>query len=252
MARAFKLSGLLIITSLLSTATLAEGHPYVGITGGATFAAVGTQNSTIATGSSNDNYATNSSASGTSMFGVSGGYEFAGHGPIPAVALGVGVYDMPSTYNYSGQLVQTPTGGGAQSFYNYNFTINSARIMAEAQFTWTAGNFSPFINAGIGPSWIQLGSYTENPTKGTGPVTLSAFQPHTNSNLAYQVGFGVEYAFNLFKNTRGFKQNRLGLGYRYVNLGGAVFETRSSTYPYQLKTGKLQTNDVYLIYKHLF
>lgn len=250
--------GLLICLTALSAVTFAQGHPYVGAEAGATFAAVGKKNQTIFTGTSTDTYSTNSGTATTSLFAIQGGYEFAPMGNIPAIALGLGIYDMPSTYNYRGQSVQTPTNGSAASFYNYTFNINSARLMAEAQFTWAIGKFLPFVKLGVGPSWVQISNYAETPTNGTGPVTLPAFQSHTNSNLAYQLGLGVEYGFNFskinagFKDATGFMQDRIGLGYRYVNLGGAVFETRGNTYPYQLKLGKLQTNDVYLTYKHLF
>lgn len=60
------------------------------------------------------------------------------------------------------------------------------------------------------------------------------------------------YAFNFKKSISDYQHERILLGYRYVNLGDASFGTRGEVYPYRLDMGNLTTNEIYLIFMHLF
>ncbi|MFW2569903.1 outer membrane protein [Legionella sp. 29fVS95] len=184
--------------------------------------------------------------------GLSGGYEFTGRQSIPALALGLGIYGMPNKFNYKGQLVETALGDKSCALFNYKFHIRSVRAMAEAQFTWMLSQLATFINIGVGPAWSRLNGYSESPVDSIGYVALPPFQSRTDTNLAYQVGLGVGYRFNVKPSVLNHQHEQIALGYRYINLGRASFGTRGDVYPYRLDIGRLTTNEFYLSYTHLF
>ncbi|MHB1222304.1 MAG: outer membrane protein [Gammaproteobacteria bacterium] len=238
----------------VSSAFALTGHLYLGGTIGASRAEVGNSNPQINyyDGFLTDVYPIRENHITTAILGLNGGYEFVGTGYAPAIAVGLGIYGTPRDYDYKGQLIETALGDPSSALYNYKFHVNSVRVMAEAQFTWMLNKFIPFINIGIGPARNRLSGYTESPVDSTGYVALPPFQSHTNTNLAYQVGLGVGYAFNFKKCISDYQHERILLGYRYVNLGNASFGTRGVVYPYRLDMDRLTTNEVYLTYIHLF
>lgn len=233
----------------------AYGHIYAGASLGASFAKLDNRSPQISYLSGaliTDAYPLNSTNASTGIFGINGGYEFTGINWRPAVALGLGIYSLLVDYDYKGQLIETPAGDPSSTLYNYTYSINNTRVMAEIQLTWMFCHFSPFINFGAGPAWYRMNGYTETPATSNGFTALPPFRSHTNVNLAYQAGFGVSTAFNFAGSQSDFPQERISVGYRYVDLGTTTFKTRGSVYPYRLKTGLLTTNDVYLSYTHLF
>jgi opacity protein-like surface antigen len=243
-----------LILFLFSTSTFAtHGHTYLGGTIGASKAIMGNSNPTITyyDGNLTDAYPVHGRQASTAIIGINGGYEFVGAGYMPAIALGLGIYGMPGDYDYKGQLIETAIGDPSSMLYNYKYHVNSTRLMFETQFTWLFEKIAPFINIGFGPAWNRLSGYTESPVDSTAYVALPPFQSRTNTNFAYQLGLGVGYAFN-FKRGVSENHDRISLGYRYVNLGNTSFGTRGAVYPYNLDTGKLTSNEVYLSYTHLF
>lgn len=237
-----------------SSAFALIGHPYLGGTIGASIAENGNNNPQINyyDGFLTDAYPINGSHPTTSSIGVNGGYEFAGERFLPAIALGLGVYGTPGEYDYKGQLIETTLGDSGSTLYDYKFHIKSMRLMVEAQFTWILEQFAPFVAIGAGTAWNRLSGYTESPIDSTGYVALPPFQSRTNTHFTYQIGLGVGYAFNFARSRSGYQHERISLGYRYVNLGNASFGTRGAVYPYRLSMGRLTTNEIYLIYTHLF
>jgi hypothetical protein len=200
----------------------------------------------------NDAYPGGNNNTNAAVFDLHGGYEFTGMGWKPAIAVGLGGYLMPSEYGENGQLIETALGDAPSTLYNYKYNVSSSRLMAEAKFTWTFNHFTPFIDVGVGAGWTRPKNYAETSTDAIGYPALPPFGNHTNTNVAYQAGLGVGYAFNFNQNVSDFQHERISLGYRYVNLGNVTFNSRGSVYPYKLNLGRLSTNDLYLTYTHLF
>lgn len=231
------------------------GHYYLGTSLGASFAKLSKSSPQIAYVSGDtitDDYPLNSTRVSTAVVSVNGGYEFIGAGWRPAVALGLGVYNNPTNYFYNGQVIETPAGDASSTLFNYSYEISSTRALVEIQLTWLLGKLSPFIHFGVGPAWNKMSSYTETAATSTGYSALPPFQNKTDVNFSYQAGLGISTAFNFAGVQSDFPQERISVGYRYVNLGTTSFGIRNSDYPYQLKTGVLASNDVYLSYTHLF
>ena len=201
----------------------------------------------------NDAYPNQNSSSNAATFSLQGGYEFlSGKRAVPAIALGLGAYTMPSGYGNGGQLVETPLGDPASTLFNYRYNVESTRLMAEAKFTWTIKHFTPYVDVGLGVAATRLMNYNETSTDNIGYPPLPPFQNKTNVNFAYQVGLGIGYEFNFYQDAAELQHERISLGYRYVNLGDTNFDTRGSAYPYKLKLGNLSSQDIYLAFNHLF
>jgi len=233
----------------------ASGHPYIATSLAVSDANIGNVTQQIIYSSGvpiMDDYTVSGRQTSSSMFSVNGGYEFASVNAWPAIALGLGLYGNPIDYGFSGLVIETVTGDAPDTLYNYTYNINGTRLMAEVQLTWLMQMLSPFINFGVGPGWIKANSYTEVPVTSTGFVAQPPFQSQTNLNLTYQAGFGITTAFNYANPSANFKQDRIAIGYRYVNLGQTSFATRGATYPYKISPGSLKTNDIYISYTHLF
>jgi opacity protein-like surface antigen len=245
-----------LILFLISTSVFAaNGHIFLGGTIGASEAIIGNNNPTIRyyDGNLTDAYPLHAKHTNTATIGVNSGYAFEGDGLIPAIALSLGFYGTPGDYDYQGQLIETAIGDPSSTLYNYQYHVNSTRLIFEAQFAWTLlEKFAPFINMGIGPAWNRLGDYKENPVDSTGYVALPPFQSHNNTNFAYQIGLGIGYSFNFDRHVADYQHERISLGYRYVNLGNTSFGTRGTVYPYSLDIGRLISNEAYLTYTHLF
>lgn len=245
------MNSLFMISSVYA---IAPGHAYLSFVSAASTGWVGQNNPQITyySGGLNDAYPPTGTHTNAAQFGGNGGYEFVGKGRVPAIAIGLGLYGTPVGYTYRGQVIETALGDAPNTLYNYRYTINSTRLMVETQFTWMVRSFTPFINLGIGPTWNHLNNYHEFPVSSTGFVAVRPFRSNTVTNFAYQAGLGIGYAFSFFPHTCDFKSERISVGYRYENLGNNSFGTRGSVYPYALKVGRLQTNDVYMTYTHLF
>ena len=239
-----------VILFLISTSVYAvNGHVFLGGTIGLNKARMGNNNTTINyyDGNLTDAYPLNRNDANTATIGINSGYEFQGSGLIPAIALGLGIYGTPVGYDYKGQLVETAIGDPSSTLYDFKYHVHSTRLLLEAQFTWALlEKFAPFINMGIGPARNRLSGYEETPVDNTGYVPLPPFQSHASTDFAYQLGLGVGYAWG------NYQQERISLGYRYVNLGNTTFGTRGDVYPYRLDTGRLTSNEVYLTLTHLF
>lgn len=240
---------------LFSTSLFAqEGHVYLGGSFGATIGHINDTDPIIHyyNGDLTDFYPIEDDDTTTVIGGANIGYEFVGRGMMPAIALGLGLYGTPDHYGYSGDLIETATGTPPSTLYDFGFGINNIRLMAEAQFTWFCHQWTPFINVGVGASWNRMEGYEETPDTSDGFVALPPFENNTETNFAYQAGFGIGYAFGSGSWKGDFNHERISVGYRYVSLGDAEFETRGDVYPYGIDIGDLSANEIYLSYIHLF
>lgn len=231
------------------------GHFYVGASLGASFAHLDKKSPKISYSSGvliTDAYPLKDDDSNASVLSLNGGYEITGTGWKPAIMIGAGVYTNLANYGYKGELIESVAGDGSTTLYTYHYHSNSTRALVETQLTWMLGWLSPFINLGIGPSWNHLGGYKETAATSNGYTALPPFESHTDVKFAYQLGFGLSSGFNFPNVKADFWHERISLGYRYENLGETSFGTRGAVYPYELKTGRLTTNNIYLNYTHLF
>jgi hypothetical protein len=198
-----------------------------------------------------DSYPVNSMHASATTISLSGGYEFVGINLKPAISIGMGVYRNLSAYGYKGQVIESVGNGLGVPLYNYRYNINSTRLMAEMQFTWILGQFSPFVNMGAGTAWNQATSYSETLTSNA-VTSIPGFKSSTTANFAFQLGLGLSYLFNFSKAKSDFQTERLSIGYRFTDVGDVMFGTRGATYPFNLDTGRLKISDIYLSYTHLF
>lgn len=245
----------LAISFFVIPACSASGHSYLGASLAASFAQTGNNSPQIAYFSGatiTDAYPLSHNRSSAALLGVNGGYEFTAADRRPAVALGLGVYSNLANYNFDGHLVETAAGDASSTLYHYRYHVNTARVMAEIQMTWVLASFSPFINAGVGAAWNRMSDYDETAITSSGYPALPGFQSHTNTRVAWQAGLGLSRTFHFASDKTGFSEDRVSLGYRFVNSGKASFGGRNAAYPYALDTGSLKTNEVYLGYTHLF
>lgn len=243
-----------ILFFLPATVFAWNGHGYLGGAIGASWAQPGNNNPQIHyyDGGLTDAYPIHGNPKTRAVIGLNGGFEFAGAGVMPAIALGFGAYTNLGSYDLSGQLIETATGGPVSTLYNTTIRINSTRLMAEAQFTWAFCPFFPYIDVGIGSAWNRSSGYSETAVNSTGYPPLPPFNSNTSTNFAYQLGLGVAYAFNFVPSTADGQYDRVSLAYHYVNSGTASFGTRGSVYPYRLSMGNLTANELYLTYTHYF
>jgi hypothetical protein len=244
----------LVLLFFSTTIFASTNYPYLGATLGTSIAEVGNKHPHIIyyNGDLNDAYPSRGNHVSTAIMSINGGYEFGGVGWIPSIAFGLGIYNTLGNYGYKGQLIETAMGDPSSTLYDYKYQVNNTSLMLEAQFIWIVRKFAPFINIGAGSAWNRMSGYKENPVNDTGYVPVPPFQSHTNTNFAYQAGFGVGYAFDFANGMSGYQHERISLGYRYANLGDASFGTRGAVYPYSLDTGRLTTHELYLAYTHLF
>lgn len=235
----------------------ANGHGYIGGSIAASFAQLGNNSPQITYFSGSrirDNYPLKNNHPEAAVLGGNGGYEFTGTGTLlnPSIDLGAGIYGDLSTYHYTGHLIETAAGDRSNTLYDYKFHLTSMRVLAEIQLNWMLAQLSPFFNFGLGSSWNRVSGYHETAVTLNGYPPLQPFRAKTNEHFAYQVGAGVSSMFRFSNLKSAFPQERISVGYRYVNLGSTSFGTRGSAYPHRLNMGLLQTNEVYLNYTHFF
>lgn len=245
-----------LLIYIISTSVFASnGHVFLGAIVGSSSTSISHTNPSINyyDGYLTDDYPIHERHTTNTVVGINGGYEFVGTGRMPAISVGVGIYPTQGNANYTGQLVETALGDPSSTLYNYQFQLTSSRLMLESQLTWTLfDKISPFINIGIGSARTRFSGYSESVVGSTGYVALPPFQSHTNTNFAYQIGVGIGYAFNFVSKNPSYPQERISLGYRYVNLGSTSSGLRGAVYPYKLNLGKITQNELYLSYTHLF
>ena len=247
-----------LVLLCLSTSLFASDecrHYYVGGSAGYSRGMISNRDPQIqyANGTLTDAYPSRNIQANTLIGSLNGGYEFGGTGKVPSVALGLGVYVNPTRYLFRGQLIETPLNDASNLLYNYKYTINTTRVMAEAQFTWLIGNVTPFLNVGLGTSFNHIASYSESVATSDGYVPLPPYQSHTNTNFVYQVGCGIGYAFDYtYDSDIDYLRERVSIGYLYANLGSTSLGTRGSVYPYSINAGNFETNNIYISYTHMF
>lgn len=125
-------------------------------------------------------------------------------------------YDQTGVFHPKGSFVQ---GADPLSLnqYNYNFNVLTRQLLAQAKFMSQYNTkYYPYLLIGLGGSFNTLSNYTTNV-----PPSLSYTRYYTNNTsttFAYRFGVGIDMDI--------IAHARLGVGYRFANLGG--FNTGAS------------------------
>jgi opacity protein-like surface antigen len=123
---------------------------------------------------------------------------------------GLGYY-QPTILSTEGILTQgaDPESDNA---YSYRYQTQSQQVLAEGKLYWIAKErIRPFVMVGIGMALNKTAHFQTNV-----PPFLEftpSFSNHTQINFTYAVGPGIDVAL-----TKAF---RVGIGYRFTNLGAA-------------------------------
>lgn len=105
---------------------------------------------------------------------------------------------------------------GSSEIYNYEYSIISRQILIEGKLLGSFINnwIHPYISVGLGASFNSVHDYDAVVDT---PFPFATFTPqfdgNTNISFSYNLGFGVDFDVATFM--------RLGLGYRYTDLGQA-------------------------------
>jgi opacity protein-like surface antigen len=118
-------------------------------------------------------------------------------------------FNETSGLHVNGNLVQ-----GAEvcseNFYTYNYSIIIRQLLIDAKILYTYQQiYHPYITGGLGASFNRAYSYTTNV-----PPDLTftqQYRSNTSPSFTYALGFGVD--IDIHENLR------LGIGYRFTNLG---------------------------------
>lgn len=123
---------------------------------------------------------------------------------------GLGYY-QPNTLSTKGTLTQgaDPT---SDNTYSYRYQTQSQQLLAEGKLYWIAKErIQPFLMVGIGAAFNKTSNYQTS----VPPFFefTPAFSNHTQTNFTYAVGPGIDVSLT--------KSFRVGVGYRFTNLGSA-------------------------------
>jgi opacity protein-like surface antigen len=125
--------------------------------------------------------------------------------------LGLGFYSPGSFSSGRGILTQGVDPGSSDQ-YTYNYKVKNNLLLAEGKLSCTMQQIlHPYALAGLGVSFNNAYSYTT-----TVPPFLTftpEFTNNTNTSWAYSLGVGIDVDIQ--------KNWRLGVGYRFANLGQA-------------------------------
>jgi opacity protein-like surface antigen len=98
----------------------------------------------------------------------------------------------------------------SENNYTYNYDVRIRQLLIDAKILFTCHQiFHPYIFAGLGPSFNEASDYTT-----TVPPDLTFTQEYksrSTTSFSWALGFGVDVDIH--------DKVRLGLGYRFTNLG---------------------------------
>jgi opacity protein-like surface antigen len=184
-------------------------HPVFTLTTG--FAAVNKINNSTTVSipdQSTNTYTNNTAASNPFLMGVFAGAEFSSaNNLIYQVGLS---YSQIGTSKINGTLYQLsdPNFGN----FSYQYSVATQLLMLDSKLLFTTHRiWHPYVSLGLGAAMNHATGYTQTAIT-PGAVDLDApFANGTSTGLAYALGFGVDVTLP--------KNFRVGLGYRYANLG---------------------------------
>lgn len=144
----------------------------------------------------------------------------------------VGVsYYQNSAFAARGDVYQF--GDSTSNNLGYTYDITSRRVLLESKWLYTIRKkFHPYIDLGVGEAFNAADNYDEHPYTSDASPMSEPFADHTSRNFTYIAGLGIDVDMG--------KRVRMGVGYRYVDLGKANLGTSSL----QADTNILQKNSI--------
>jgi opacity protein-like surface antigen len=189
-----------------------------------------------------DSYSTNTRWGGT--IGLGGGYRWARDERwLPAVSVGLRYEHLFAT-NIGQQITQF----SAPEFTNYNYTLNIASdvlLFATKINLVQIGQFSPFINGGVGISFNRVSNYSETPLADVTARDGAGFANNSSHGFAYSIGAGLDWQVQ--------SQLIMSLNYEFQGLGSINTKSGVNTWSAtHLHSGTYQSNNVLLTMSYLF
>jgi opacity protein-like surface antigen len=118
-----------------------------------------------------------------------------------------------SSLNASGDVLQFTDP--AFDNFRFNFQIQSRRYLVESKLMHIVReHYYPYLTLGLGEAVNKAYGYKETPFSSADVPMGEPFGNHTLHSFTYQVGLGIDMDV--------YPHVRLGLGYRFVNLGRAA------------------------------
>jgi opacity protein-like surface antigen len=187
-------------------------------------------------------YQAHHNAQSRALLGAFIGQEYQ-HSPRLAVQFGLGYYQPFSAYAVRGGLVQGPLAP-AQMNYSYNVVTRQLLLESKLLTIWRQ-RYYPYVSLGLGEAFNNVYGYQiSNPAY----VAVTPFYAaKRNRSFAYRLGFGMDMEL--------IPHLRLGLGYRFADLGrvnlGSAF-INSTPINAILKQSHLYTNELLGQLSYLF
>ncbi len=212
---------LLIITSLLTTPMAQSGtmgpppaptwHAIVSLGGGVAISAHNNRSQVFPIGNPISDefydYRTVRHTRTPGLFDSFIGVEWVVH-PEWLVQLGVG-YDRTGYFHRRGSFLQGADALSVNQF-SFRYTVRTQQVLAESKLLYRfRERFYPYLILGLGAAFNDARHYRTNV-----PPLLTftrRYQDHKGSSFAYKAGVGVDVDL--------FEYFRLGVGYRFADLG---------------------------------
>lgn len=155
-------------------------------------------------------YVAQNSSSQRMIFGVYAGAERALNTQL-LVQMGVGYYESGAFSSERNRLIQGVDATSSDQF-SWHYKVRNQSLLTEAKLLGTLKKqIHPYLLLGLGASFNQAYDYT---VKQPAFLTFTPqFRAHTETNFTYNLGLGIDTDIS--------KNCRLGVGYRFANLGQA-------------------------------
>lgn len=141
----------------------------------------------------------------------------------------------PINTTSSGDILQL----NSPKFHNlsYNYDTSSTIFLTDNLLTWTQHRLQPGFILGLGGASNATSHYKEHPLNNHSSTGLDHFSENTKTQLAYELGAVLDYAFN---NNIIFE-----CAYRYINAGhGQMGLSTTQTTSEHLLTAPLQYHTI--------
>ena len=153
-------------------------------------------------------YTANTSRQSVGLAGIFLGYEWEWRTPW-LIQTGIS-YHQSSAFTAKGTLTQG-LDTASQDTYQYQYDILVRQLLIESKWLYTIQQYHPYVLAGAGVAFNTASDYTT--TVPTESNLTAEYQNYTTTSFSYALGFGVDTDLS--------DHVRLGLGYRFTDLGKA-------------------------------
>lgn len=201
-----------IIATLFSQPVLAiePWHPILTVNAGAAFSNPGESKNFPANASVFSFYDYDASDTSRARFlgGIFVGAEFLIQPEFLSMQAGLSYY-QPVPFTLTGDVTQG-VDVASENQYSYQYSIQSQQVLLESKLLYNVRHYHPYITAGIGAAFNKSKDYEVDIDP---PFTTFSiqFKDNTNTSFMYRIGLGIDV--DITKNAR------LGVGYRYADLG---------------------------------